>query len=164
MRIEHGEIYRPEHLPDVEDIADYRVVDSFHYGQLLGPADRAFLREKRGDTRNSRQRDQWNFFQYALPHLTFDSIERPVVQKQEHKRQCYQHRLRHEATSEDEYHDEITPDPWRAHVVHVGKQCEREKNTAKHVFSFCYPGNRFYAQRMNCKDRRNKSTAPKCIG
>ena len=50
MRVEHSEVHRPEHLPDVKDIADYRVVDSFRYRQLLGPADRAFLDKKRDDT------------------------------------------------------------------------------------------------------------------
>jgi hypothetical protein len=50
MRVEHCQVHRPEHLPDVEDIAYYRVVDSFEYRQLLGLADRAFLDKKRNDT------------------------------------------------------------------------------------------------------------------
>src|SRR5712664_4535677 len=102
MRIKNREVHRPEHLPDVEDIADYRVVESFQYRQLLGVTDRAFLRKKGGDTRNSRKGDQGNFFQHAFPYLPFDSIERPVVEKQEDKWQCYQHRLRHEATGKDQ--------------------------------------------------------------
>ena len=66
MRVEHREVYRPEHLPDVEDIAEHRVIESFKYRQLLGVANGAFLRNKRGDTRNSRKRDQRNFFQHTL--------------------------------------------------------------------------------------------------
>ena len=50
MRVEHCEVHRPEHLPDVEDIADYRVVDPFQYRQLLGSTDRPFLNKKRNDT------------------------------------------------------------------------------------------------------------------
>src|SRR5713226_8664290 len=98
MRIEHCEVYRPEHLPDVEDVADYGVIDSFQYWQLLGIADRTFLGNKGGDTRNSRKRDQWNFFQHTLRYLPFNSIKRPVVEKQKHEWQRYQHRFRHEAT------------------------------------------------------------------
>ena len=53
MRVEHGEVHRPEHLPDVENITDYCVADSFQYRQVLGLTDRSLLHEKGGDTRNS---------------------------------------------------------------------------------------------------------------
>src|SRR4030095_7505903 len=127
MRIEHREVHRPEHLPDVKDIADYRVVDAFQYWQFLGQADCTSLSEKLGDTRNSRKHDQWNFFQHSLPDLPLDSIERPVVEKQEHEWQCYQHRFRHQTTDEDEYHDEVAPNLREAHVIKIGTQCEHEK-------------------------------------
>src|SRR2546429_5266695 len=104
MRVEHSEVHRPKHLPDVENIADYRIVDSFQYRQLLGAADCPFLHKKSGHTRNGRQSEQWNFLSEAFPQLTFDSIERPIVEKQKHKCRCYKIRLRHESTAEPEYH------------------------------------------------------------
>src|SRR5437016_4067191 len=123
MRVEHSEVHRPEHLPDVENIADYRIVDSFQYRQLLGPADCTFLHKKSGHTRNGRQSEQWNFLSEAFPQLTFDSIERPIVEKQKHKWRCYKHRLRHESTAEHGYHDQITSDPRYTHVIRIGQQC-----------------------------------------
>src|SRR6266496_4127702 len=160
MRVEDCQVHWPEHLPDVEDIADYRVVDSFQYRQFLGPADRPFLNKKRNDTGNSRQRDQRDFLRDTLPQLTFDSVERPVVQKQEDKRQCYEHRLTHQSTCEKEYHRQIPSDPRYAHIVEVGQQRQHKEDTAEHILSFCNPGNRFHTQRMNCEHRRNKSASP----
>src|SRR5438309_3028733 len=103
MRVEHSEVHRPEHLPDVENIADYRIVESVQYRQLHGPADCTFLHKKSGHTRNGRQSAQRNFDSEAIPQLTLDSRETPIAEQQKHKTRCTKHRLRQQSTAEHGY-------------------------------------------------------------
>ena len=45
-------------------------------------------------------------------------------------------------------------------MANVGAECQHEKDGAQHVFPLGAPCHRFYVQRMNCEQRRNRSASP----
>ena len=67
MRIKHGEIHRPEDLPNIRDVSNKRVLKPPDEWQLADRRGRLHLQNEGNDRRGSGKREERNFFKRHAP-------------------------------------------------------------------------------------------------
>ena len=88
------------------------------------------------------------------------TFQRPVIEQEEDKRPCDQHGFRHEAKREQGEHHRVSGDAGSLRVEYIGAYGENPEESAQHIFTLGYPGNRFHVQGMQGKQHRHEGAAP----
>ena len=84
----------------------------------------------------------------------------PVIQKQEHKWQGYQHGFSHQAQCKKHKDREISAHTRFFRVITVSTEGKHPEESGKHILAFSYPGNRLHMERMYRKQGGYKGTRP----
>ena len=90
-----------------------------------------------------------------------EAAQRPVVEQQEHERQCHQHGFGHQAQGKQDDHSQVTCGGARlADIADIGREREHAEHAAEDILALRNPCDGFDAQRMDGKDRSHEGTAP----
>ena len=184
VRIENGQIHRPDHLPQIEHVGDRGVGQAVAKRQGVGGIQRAgrLLAVNGHDGRAEGNGQQGDFFDpkqvesalgksgvgraggRRLRTHPLPSLQRPIVQENQRARQADGHRLRHHRQHHAGQHRQVAKDMRPLGVPSVNQQGENPEQRAERVLSLGRPGDRLHSQRMQGEQGRRHRTGPKRPG
>jgi len=100
----------------------------------------------------------------GLCRLGIKTIQRPIVEKQKHKRQCNEHRFCYKANSKKYQTYKVSKYRRSFYITNIGGQCKQPEQGAQDILALGYPGDRFDVHRMNRKCRCDKCAWPERVG
>ena len=111
MRIENGQICRPEHFFQITAVGNQGVSAACAEGQVFnrGHGTAVLLHHESYNARQRCEGKEREFLHHQLPRAPgFEAFQGPVIQQQQNTRQRHQHRLAHQSKHETKQSGHVT--------------------------------------------------------